>query len=119
MESKNHAENLLKMEKFHNLKCCVYLHAKLNTSKGIVSSKELSLASLETAFKKQGIKEYRSVTICRNDETIQTHTYILTFEKPSIPKEIRIGFTIERVEQYIQAPLRCFKSKTWTPQRNM
>ena len=60
-------------------------------------------------FKKQGIKEYRRVTIRRNDETIQTHTYILAFEKPSIPKEIRIGYTIERVEQYIQAPMRCFK----------
>ena len=55
------------------------------------------------------IKEYRRVTICRNDETIQTHTYILTFEKPSITKEIRIGYTIERVEQYIPASLRCFK----------
>ena len=35
--------------------------------------------------------------------------HILTFEKPSIPKEIRIGYTIERVELYIPAPLRCFK----------
>ena len=61
------------------------------------------------AFKEQGIKEYRRFTIRRNDETIQTHTYILTYEKPSIPKEIRIGFTIERVEQYIPTPLRCFK----------
>ena len=94
VESKKHAENLLKMEKFHILKCCAYWHAKLSTSKGVVRSKELSLATpeeIETAFKKQGIKEYRRVTICRNDETIQTHTYILTFEKPSIPKEIRIG----------------------------
>ena len=69
-------------------------------------SKELSLATpeeIETAFKKQGIKEYR------NDQIIQTHTYILTFEKPSIPKEIRIGYTVERVEQYIPSPLRCFK----------
>ena len=100
------------MEKFHNLKCCAYLHAKLNTSKGVVRSKELSLASLEeieTASKKQGIKEYRRVTTRWNDEIIQTHTYILTFEKPSIPKEIRIGYTIERVEQYLPASLRCFK----------
>ena len=100
------------MEKFHNLKCCAYPQAKSNTSNGIVRSKELSQATLEEikmTFKKQGIKEYRRVTICQNDETIQTHTYILAFEKPSIPKEIRIGYTIERVEQYIQAPLRCFK----------
>ena len=100
------------MEKFHNLKCCTYPHAELNTSKGIVRSKELSIATseeIETAFKKQGINEYRRVSIRQNDETIQTHTYILTFEKPSIPKEIRIGYTIKRVEQYIPAPLQCFK----------
>ena len=96
------------MEKFHSLKCLAYRHAKLNTSKGVVRSKELSLPTpgeIETAFKKQGIKEFRRVTIRRNDETVHTHTYILTFEKPSIQKEIRICFTIERVEQYIEAPL--------------
>ena len=100
------------MEEFHNLKCRAYPQAKSNTSNGVVRSKELSQATLEEikmTFKKQGIKEYRRVTIRRNDETIQTHTYILTFEKPSIPKEIRIGNTVERVKQYIQAPLRCFK----------
>ena len=82
VESKKHAENLLKMEKFHNLKCRAYPHAKLNTSKGVGRSKELSLATLEeieTAFKKQGIKENRRVTNRRNDETILIHTYILTF----------------------------------------
>ena len=104
VESKKHAENLLKMEKFHNLKCRAYPHAKLNTSKGVVRSKETP-EEIETAFKKQGIKEYRRVTIHRNDETIQTHTYILTFEKLLIPKGIRIGYTIERVEQYIPPPL--------------
>ena len=66
VKSKKHAENLLKMEKFHNLKCHVYPHAKLDTSKGIVRSKELSLATLEeieTAFNKQGIKEYRRIML--------------------------------------------------------
>ena len=60
VESKKHAENLLKMGKFHNLKCRDYPHTKLNTSNGIVRSKELSLATLEeieSTFKKQGIKE--------------------------------------------------------------
>ena len=101
LESKKHTENLLKMEKFHHLKCHTYPHAKLDTSKGVVRSKELSQATqeeIEMASKKQGIKEYRWVTIRRNEETIQTYTYILIFEKPSVPKEIRIGYTIERVE---------------------
>ena len=47
VKTKKHAKNLLKMEKFHNLKCSAYPHAKLNTSKGIGRSKELSLATLE------------------------------------------------------------------------
>ena len=84
-----HAENQLKMKEFHNLKCRAYSQAKSNTSNGVVRSKEQSQATLEEikmTFKKQGIKEYRRVTICQNDETIQTHTYILAFEKPSIPK---------------------------------
>ena len=46
VESKKHAENLLKMEKFLNLKCHAYPHAKSNTSNGIVKNKELSLATL-------------------------------------------------------------------------
>ena len=82
------------MEKFHYLKCRAYPHAKLNTPKGIVRSKEQSQATaeeIETAFKKQGIKEYRRVTIRRNDENIQTHTYNLTFEKPSIQKKSKLA----------------------------
>ena len=47
VEIKKYAKNLLKMEKFHNLKCQAYPHAKLNTSKGVVRSKELSLATPE------------------------------------------------------------------------
>ena len=47
VESNKHAENLLKMEKFHNLKCRAYPHTKSNTSNGVVRSKELSLATLE------------------------------------------------------------------------
>ncbi len=108
VESKKHAENLLKIEKFDNLKCRAYPHAKLNTSKGIVRSKELSLATLEkieTAFKKQGIKEYRMFIIRRKEAIIQTQTYIRYFVKPSIPKEVRIVDKQERIEPDINTPL--------------
>ena len=61
------------------------------------------------ALQKQGIKEYKRITIWRNNEIIHTHTYVLTFDKPEMPKEIRIGYMIERVEQFIPAPLQCFR----------
>ena len=111
---KKHAENLLKMEEFHNLKCGAYQYAKLNTSEGVLRSREYSLETPEenkTALQKQEVKEYKRVTIRRNDETIQTYIYIQTFEKPSIPKEIKIGYMVENVEYYTPALLRRFKRK--------
>ena len=39
-----HSKNLIKMKTFYNIKCKVYSHEKLNTSKGVIRNKELSLA---------------------------------------------------------------------------
>ena len=110
VENKKHAENQLKMEKFHNLKCRMYLHAKLNISKSVIRSRAFSQAipeELETALQKQEVKDYKSVTIRRNDETVQTYIFKITFNKKK--KKIRIGYTVVRVEHYIPIPLRCFK----------
>ena len=61
------------------------------------------------ALQKQGVKEYKRSTFLRNNEIIPTYTYVLTFDKPEILKEIKIGSMIERVEQFILAPLMCFR----------
>ena len=60
-------------------------------------------------LQKQGVKEYKRITIRRNNEIKHTYTYVLTFDKPEIPKEIRIGYTIEKVEQFIPASLWYFR----------
>ena len=39
----------------------------------------------------------------KDGETIQTNTYILTFNTPQIPKELKIGYTIAKVETYSQS----------------
>ena len=49
------------------------------------------------------------ISIRKGEERIQTNTYILTFNKLQTPKEVNIGYCLERVEQYVPAPLRCFK----------
>lgn len=36
-----------------------------------------------------------------------TNTYILNFNTPKPPTEIKIGYMIEKVEVYIPNPLRC------------
>ena len=77
VETKKYAENLLKKEKFYNLKCRAYSHAKLSTSKSVVRSKELSLATLEeieTAF-----KEYKNTEGSQFAEMMKPYKPIHTF----------------------------------------
>lgn len=112
VENYKNAQNLLGLGKFHTYKCKVYAHEKLNTSKGIIRSHELTLATTEEikiALKKQGVIDHVRINIKRNGQSIPTNTYILTFNTPTIPKEIKIGYLIEKVDQYIPIPLRCFK----------
>ena len=109
---KKHTDNVLKMEKFRNYKCKAYPHERLNSCKGVIRSQELSLAieeEIKTALRKQGVTDHRRISIKRNGERILTNSDILTFNLSTIPKEIKIGFTIETVELYIPAPLWCFK----------
>ena len=47
----------------------------------------------------------------KNGETIDTNTYIMTFNIHKIPKEIEIGYQKINVESYIPNPLRCYKCR--------
>ena len=112
VDRRRQAENILKIKTFHTTKCRAYPHEKLNTSKGVIRSRELALATedeIASALGKQGVRNIKRISIRKGDERIQTNTYILTFNKPQTSKELQIGYCLERVEQYVPAPLRCFK----------
>ena len=112
VDSQRQAENILKIKTFHTTKCRAYSHEKLNTSKGVIRSRELALATedkIASALRKQGVTNIKRISIRKGEERIQTNTYILTFNKPQTLKEVKIGYCLERVKQYIPAPLRCFK----------
>ena len=94
------------------MKCRAYPYEKLNTSKGVIRSRELALATEEeiaSALGKQGVTNIRRISIRKGEQRIQTNTYILTFNQPHTPNKVKIGYCFERVEQYVPAPLRCFK----------
>ena len=57
----------------------------------------------------QGVTNIKRISLRKGEQRIQTNTYILTFNKPQTPKEVKIGYCLERVEQHVPAPLRCFK----------
>ena len=83
-----------------------------NASKGVVRSQELSFCPLEEIkkeLKPQGVTELKRVTIKLDDKIIDTNTNIMTFDLPTISPKIKIGYTMERVEQFVPNPLRCYK----------
>ena len=112
VDSRRHAENMLKIKMFHMTKYRAYTHEKLNTSKGVIRSRELALATedeIASALGKQGVTNIKRTSIRKGKQRIQTNTHILTFNKPRTPKEVKISYCLERVEQFVPALLRCFK----------
>ena len=65
----------------------MYPYERLNTSKGVIRSREMSLATSErirAALGKQRVTNYKRITIRKVGEEIQTNTYILIFNQPEI-----------------------------------
>ena len=115
------ANFLLKMKIFHDIKVKSFVHERLNTSRGVIRSRELSLCSIEeikSELRDQGVIDARRITIKKEDRIIETNTFILNFNSPSIPKQLKIGYNIEKVEQYIPNPLRCLKCQRFGHHEN-
>ena len=75
---------------------------------------DLSLCTLDeikTNLCKQGVTDAKRISIKRSNEIISTNTYILNFNTPKPPTEIKIGYLITKVETYIPNPLRCYNSQ--------
>ena len=111
VDKKTYAENLLNMKFFSGIKIKTYAHSSLNSSKGVVRSSELSLCTIDeikSHLKSQFVTDVKRITFTRNDQTITTNTYILTFAKSQIPKELKVGYNIIKVNPYIPNPLRCY-----------
>ena len=53
---------------------------------------------------KQGVTNIRIISVRKGEERTQTNIYIRTFNQPRTPKEVKIGYCLERAEQYVLAP---------------
>ena len=116
VDKRKNSDFLLKMTKFHTINIKTYPHKSLNISKGVVRSKELSLCTIDEIkkeMKKQGVTEVKRVSIKKEGKLIETNTYIMTFDQPKIPERIKVGYTMERVEQFIPNPLRCYNCQKY------
>ena len=100
-DRKNTSWNNIKAKKIHNIDIKAYPHERLNTSKGVIRNGELSLCSImeiKNELKKQNVIDAKRITIKKQNEIIETNTYILTFNDSKPPLEIKIGYTVVKVE---------------------
>jgi len=111
--TKTQSDNLLKTKLFFDIKVKVYPHPTLNTCKGIIRCRDLAnctdIDEIKTNLKPKGVSDVYRIKSKRDGVLIDTDTYILTFDTPTLPENISIDYQRIKVQPYIPNPLRCFK----------
>ncbi|XP_055932019.1 uncharacterized protein LOC129962297 [Argiope bruennichi] len=111
-DSKKQSNHLLKLKALAHIPISVSPHSSLNFSKGVITCGELYNVPLEetsTELKKQGVIQFRQITVRRDGQLVPTKHYILTFHNPKFPEYIYAGYIKLPIRQYIPYPLRCFQ----------
>ena len=109
------------MKTFCGLKCSVSPHSSLNTSKGIIHCPALNRVTsddIKEGMVEQGVTDVRRITVRRDGETKLTNTYVLTFNSPTLPTVVKIGFMQVKVDVYIPNPLRCYSCQVFGHHEN-
>ena len=85
-------------------------HRTLNSSKGVVKSRELQGSTEEEMVQYiSGVTHARCIKVRRDGKEIPTNTWILTFNSATPPSRICIeGYMILEVRPFIEKPRRCF-----------
>ena len=89
----------------------MYVCIKLNSSRGVIRCRELSdlsEAEIRDELKTQGVVEVHRVTVKKKGKVIPTNTLFLTFNRPDMPKETKVGYLKVKVDLFVPNLLRCF-----------
>ena len=115
-----HEKSLLQMKTFCGLKCSV-TPKSLNAYKGIICCPALSRVTsddIKEGMVEQGATDVGRITVHRDGVIKTTHTYVLTFNSPSLPTVVKIGFMHVKVDVYIPNLLRCYNCQVFGHREN-
>jgi hypothetical protein len=110
--TKEQAKKALAMRNWFDTEITVTPHRALNSSRGVIRCRELRDCSDDevlAALQSQGVTAVKHILTKRSDKVEPTNTFILTFNTPTPPKDIRAAYLKIDVDPYIPNPLRCFK----------
>ena len=120
-EKKKQIDTPLRLEKFHDLKVKVSLHASLNTCKGVVRCPDLKGVSEQEILeemREQGVINVRRIKIRRDGSLKDTNTFVFTFNTSILPKQLKVAFLRVSVDPYIPNPLRCYQCQVFGHHEN-
>jgi len=112
LNSAKQSQALLYTKSLEDIPVNITLHYSLNFTRGVIKTPDLQDMSEEDIIAElysEGVIRCKGIKITRNAQTIQTHTYILTFNRFQCPSVINMGYLRVRVEKYILSSLRCTK----------
>ena len=113
VRSRNQGSLLKEVTTIAGHEVAVFEHKALNQSKGTVFSETLSnipVQEIEEALQDQHVIKVEKMKRRVNGELQDTNRYIITFNKPDLPRSISITkWHHELVELYIPRPMRCSK----------
>jgi hypothetical protein len=107
-----HSKKLRQIKSLLNIQASVIPHKTLNSSKGIIRCKDISMCSEEEILEglvDQGVTQVKRIRVKRDGALVATHTYILEFNSIKLPEAIFLAYIKTNVEDYVPNPLRCFK----------
>jgi len=105
-------KNLLGVTQFDTAPVRVTLHRTMNSRKGVIrcsALKDIEVEEIVEGLKEDGVTDARKIYFNRDGNKVPSATVILTFARSTLPKEIKAGYLIVKVDPYIPNPLRCFQ----------
>ena len=111
VERPKHAENLMKITRFHQTPAKCTPHGNLNRSRGIIRCPDLAGISEEEIvdeLSSQNVSEARRISVWRDGVKKSTNTIVLTFRTAILPKTLKFGYLNVGVDIYIPNPLQCY-----------
>ena len=107
------AQQILATTELSGLAVTATAHRTLNSSKGVIKDyhKDLFFMSDEDILSElsdQGVTDVSRFFLKKDGQTIKTNTLFITFNTPTAPKELKIGYYNVKVQMYVPNPLRCF-----------
>ncbi|GFN80539.1 RNA-directed DNA polymerase from mobile element jockey [Plakobranchus ocellatus] len=116
LKSNDQAKKLGAIAAFLDIPVTVSPHKSLNSSKGVIRSRDLDLRCCteeEMVEELSGVTHAQRIKVRRGEDKIQTDTVVPTFDSPKPPSRIRAGYLTLDFRPYVPLPMRYYKCQRY------